>query len=234
LNAFPKSSNSCDELPALLLRTLRRCTVSKQKFSGVRKIWSYVSSTKQESSRSAHGGRFDRLKRRGGANKKEQEDAFDAYHKVVCHFGCPVGWNSGICGKADTSRYSWYLPRADSRVLSPIPFQCRISERDQRCASEGERGQQNLAWRHDSGPIFILTQHHQRTAMGLTSAAVRISPAAVRRLKLELRALPTQACREPSRPNAPPRRIGTELTRDVHAPLGGANWHVGKLRILPE
>src|SRR6266851_9590920 len=105
LNAFPSSSNSCDELSALLPRTLRRCTVSKQKFSGVRKIGSYVSSTKQESSRSAHGGRFDRLKRRG-AHKKEQEDAFDDYHKAVCHFGCPVGRDAGICGTGDTSRYS--------------------------------------------------------------------------------------------------------------------------------
>jgi hypothetical protein len=33
-----RQHDSCDELPALLPRTLRRCTVSKQKFSGVRKI----------------------------------------------------------------------------------------------------------------------------------------------------------------------------------------------------
>jgi hypothetical protein len=49
--------------------------------------------------RSAHGGRFDRLKR--GAIKKEKEDAFDDYHKAVCHFGCPVERDAGICCTAD-------------------------------------------------------------------------------------------------------------------------------------
>jgi hypothetical protein len=87
------------------VRTLQYRTAALFLNKNLAAVHDSTSVLKQQLSLSAHGGRFEPLKRRG-ANKKEQEDAFDDYHKVVRHFGCSVGRDAGICGTGDAFRYS--------------------------------------------------------------------------------------------------------------------------------
>ena len=52
---------------------------------------------------------------------------------------------------------------------SPFNVEIPGAGRDQPCASQGERGQQNLAWRHDSGLIVTTVISFVVAALGLTS-----------------------------------------------------------------
>jgi hypothetical protein len=64
--------------------------------------------------------------KRGGANKKEREDAFDDYHKAVCHFGCPVDVTPAFAARAIHPDTHDICREQNAGFCQPSPFDVEI------------------------------------------------------------------------------------------------------------